>query len=287
MLRKLIGSAVVLTSCLVTNLAVAQERDEFGYNPNSLRPIHSDDQLWRKTLWLRMDGKEKQNKPFFAKNNEISKVIIDAVKAGIIRPFANDSLVTRMSFETFVENLTIPGSEEGLSEEEKAMGFDSGGGDGWGDDGGGGAKEETAAATSNEFFAKDINILEIRLDLVFDKKRSRMYRDIQAITMILPAEKNTAKGIDMPIASFSYKELVENVFKDNEGALWFNNANPKEHRNLSEAFDLTLYAAHLIKYQNSDDNYIADIYGPDKSFILASMNLEYQLLDFEAEFWEY
>ncbi len=275
-------------------LAVAQERDEFGYNINSLRPIHEHDQLWKRTIWVRMDCREKQNKPFFAKNNEITKVIIEAVRAGILRPFMNDSLTTRMSYENFIENLTIPGSDEGLTEEEKAMGFgadDAGWGDtSWGDDIGG-AESESADATavsSNEFFPHQINILEIRIDLIFDKKRSRWYRDIQSITLILPAEANSAKGIDQPIASFSYKELVENVFKDNDSAIWYNDANnPREHRNLSEAFDLTLYAAHMIKYSNPDDAAIQDIYGDDKSKIVASMQLEHQLVDFETEFWEY
>lgn len=279
---------------VLAGVATAQEKDEFGYNINSLRPIHEDDQLWRRTVWVRMDCKEKQNKPFFAKNNEITKVIIEAVKAGILRPYQNDSLNTRMSYESFIENLTIPGTDEGLSEEEKEMGF--GTEDGWGDSGwdegadGGGDKEADAAvpASSNEFFPKDISILNIRIDLIFDKKRSRWYRDIQAITLILPAEKNTAKGIDQDIASFSYKELVENVFKDNGNAIWYNDSNnPKEHRNLSEAFDLTLYAAHMEKYSNPDDAYISDIYGVDKSFIVASMQLEHQLVDFETEFWEY
>lgn len=260
-------------------LAVAQERDEFGYNINSLRPIHEHDQLWKRTVWVRMDCREKQNKPFFARNNEITKVIIEAVDAGILRPFENDSLINRMSYENFVENLTIPGSDEGLTEEEKAMGFgadDTGWGDsGWGDDTGGAESEstESTVAASNRYFPHQLNILEIRIDLIFDKKRSRWYRDIQAITLILPAEANTAKGIDQSIASFSYKELVENVFKDNDSAIWYNDANnPREHRNLSEAFDLTLYAAHMIKYSNPDDAMIQDIYGADKSAIVASID---------------
>jgi gliding motility associated protien GldN len=275
-------------------IATAQERDEFGYNINSLRPIHEHDQLWKRTVWVRMDCKEKQNKPFFAKNNEITKVIIEAVKAGILRPFANDSLTTRMSYETFIENLTIPGSDEGLTEEEKAMGF--GADDGWGDsgwddsatEGAEKSTDEPVVASSNEYFPKDMSILRIRIDLIFDKKRSRWYRDIQSISLILPAEKNTAKGIDFEVASFSYKELVENVFKDNESAIWYNDANnPREHRNLSEAFDLTLYAAHLERYSNADDAWIQDIYGGEKTAIVASMQLEHQLVDFETEFWEY
>jgi gliding motility associated protien GldN len=268
----------------------AQERDEFGYNPNSLRPIHNDDQLFKKTLWFRIDLKEKQNKPFFAKNMEITKVIIDAVKAGILRPYNSDSLQTRMSFDQFTENLTIPGQDAGLSEEEKAMGFGEQD-DGWGDDpfggggdaGGGGGGEKAAA--NNEYFAKDFTNLEMREDLIFDKKRSRMYHDIQAITIILPADKNPT-GVEKPIASFSYKELVENVFRDNPNAIWYNNQNPREHRSLEEAFELRLFAAHIVKYASSTDDYIEDIYGSGKTFIVTSMQYEHGLVEYESDFWE-
>ncbi len=76
-----------------------------GYNPNSVRPIHDSDILYKKRVWRRMDLKEKQNRPFFAYNNEISKIIIEAVKQGVLHPYVNDSLKTRMSKEQFLENL--------------------------------------------------------------------------------------------------------------------------------------------------------------------------------------
>ncbi len=288
--NKIVAFAALLLSVSIGSQA--QERDEFGYNPNSLRPIHNDDQLFKKTLWFRMDLKEKQNKPFFARNMEITKVIIDAVKAGILRPYTSDSLQTRMSFEQFTQNLTQPGQDTGLSEEEKAMGFgeseDGWGGDAWGDDKGGGEGGEGGgdkAAASNEYFPKQFTILEMREDLIFDKKRSRMYHDIQALTIYLPADQNPT-GVEKALASFSYKELVENVFRDNPNAIWYNNQNPREHRTLEEAFELRLFAAHLTKYANSEDNTIDDVYGVGKSSIVMSMQLEHGLVEYESDFWE-
>ncbi|MCU0450546.1 MAG: gliding motility protein GldN [Bernardetiaceae bacterium] len=281
-----LASALLFTS----TLAFAQEREEFGYNINSLRPIRNSDQLFKKTLWWRIDGREKSNKPLFAKNMEITKIIIESVKAGILRPYENDSLKTRMSYETFLQNMTIPSADAGLTDEEKEMGFGTeddawGSNGGFGDEGGGDGAKQEAAAT--EWLPKEIYILEMKEDLIFDKKRSRMYHDIQAITLILPAEKNIAKALDQPIASFSYKELVDNVFKDNPDAVWYNNANPKEHRNLAEAFELRLFTGHLSKFSNGEDLTIEDIYGVGKSGIVASLQVEYDLLDFEAQLWEY
>ncbi len=46
--------------------ASAQEIDDSGYNYNSVRPIRRADIMYLKTLWRRMDLREKQNEPFFA-----------------------------------------------------------------------------------------------------------------------------------------------------------------------------------------------------------------------------
>lgn len=282
-LMRLLAAACVM---VFATISYAQERDEYGYNSNSLRPIKYHDQLFSKRLWWRIDLREKQNKPLNAKGHEITKIIIEAVKAGIIRPFVNDSLKTRLLYEEFMAKITRPSAGDGLTEEEKALGFgveDDGGG--WGNEFSDGGDNGASAGPDTYLPGKELYLLELKEDLIFDKKRSRMYRDIQSITILVPFEVN--QKADLPVASFSYKELVENVFKDNPDAIWFNNANPKEHRNMAEAFDLRLFAAHLIKYSNSEDATIEDIYGDGDSALYASLQIEYALLDFEAQLWEY
>lgn len=272
---------------LIPTFVLAQERDEFGYNTNSLRPIRIHDQLFRKTLWWQIDLREKMNRPMNAKNMEITRVIIEAVKGGILRPYVNDSLTTRMSYEDFIKKITVTSEGDGLTEEERALGFgvedDVGGG--WGGDEFG-PNSPSSSGPVEYLPGKDLYLLELKEDLIFDKKRSRLYHDIQSITIILPADRNN-KSVDIPIATFSYKELVENVFKGNDKAIWFNNANPKEHRNLAEAFELRLFTAHLVKYQNSEDATIEDIFGDQKAAMYASLQIEYALLDYETQLWEY
>ncbi len=301
--------------------AKAQEIDLNGFNENSLfhRQVHKSDQLYKRTLWYRMDLREKQNRPFFANSNEITKIIIDAVKAGIIRPFENDSLKERMSYEKFIKNLTIKGSEGGgeddFGEEGGDWGSSDGGGttdgggggggdDGWGSSdagaGAGGGDGEAAAETGdesgdggepaptggNEYFAGQLDILTIKEDLIFDKKRSRMHHDIQAVTIKIPASLHPA-GLEETLAAFSYKELCEQVFKDNPAARWYNNDNLSEHRNFMEAFELRLFSAHLYKFENWDNTEIAEMYGGEgKAAILAAQQLEFELIDFEQDFWE-
>ncbi len=268
--------------CLPFASTFAQEvNNEFGYNPQSLRPINQDDQLYRKTMWYRIDLQEKQNKAFHARGNELTNTIIEAAKAGIIRPFSNDSLATRMSLDEFMQNLTMPNQ---ATEPEWNLDDDVV----WEDPNNAEQQNQNGENTvkAEEYLPREFKILELKEDLVFDKKRSRMYHDIQAITIFLPADKNPT-GIEKPIATFSYRELVENVFRDNPAAIWYNNQNPKEHRNLEEAFELRLFAAHLVKYSNSEDSSIEDITAVGKAALVSSIQMEHELLEYEHNLWEY
>jgi len=192
---------VFLATVGVTSSSLAQETPNY-VNHNSTAGIPDYDIMYKKRLWRRMDLKEKQNRSFFAFNNEITKIVIEAVNAGVLFPYKNDSLLTRMSREEFLENMKMPSySGETLTDEEKAMGFtedDSWGGDdeGWGDDAGWGDEKteeksdaSASAASADYFFPADVSVLELMEDWVFDKRRSRLFYDIQSITLILPADK--------------------------------------------------------------------------------------------------
>ena len=292
---------VFLATVGATAPVSAQETPNY-VNHNSTAGIPDYDIMYKKRLWRRMDLKEKQNRSFFAYNNEITKIIIEAVDAGVLFPYKNDSLLTRMSKEEFLENLKMPayGGDQ-LSEEEKAMGFTDddawGDDDGWGDDSGWGdepASEEgkadggTATASADYFFPSDVSVLEIMEDWVFDKRRSRLFYDIQSITMILPAEKFPETGLQRQVATFKYKDLEELFRSMPEEALWFNPQNSAEHKNLADAFLLRLFSARLIKVANPEDSFIADIYNTSpKEGLIASQRIEQELLELEHELWEY
>jgi hypothetical protein len=293
---------VFLATVGAASPALAQETPNY-VNHNSTAGIPDYDIMYKKRLWRRMDLKEKQNRSFFAFNNEITKVIIEAVDAGVLFPYKNDSLLTRMSKEEFLQNLKMPayGGDE-LTEEEKAMGFTAddewgGDGDGWGDDSGWGDTkasdtdadaDASAASGADYFFPADVSVLEIMEDWVFDKRRSRLFYDIQSITLILPADKFPETGLQRQVASFKYKDLEELFRSMPEEALWFNPQNSAEHKNLADAFLLRLFSARLIKVANPEDSYIADIYNTSpKEGLIASQRIEQELLELEHELWEY
>lgn len=272
------------------DVSYAQEKNS-GYNPNSVYPVHNAYVMFKKTLWRRMDLEEKQNAPFFSRNGELPTILINAVKAGILFPYTNDSVATRMSKETFLENLKLPEEDGGLTDEERAMGFgeeeDDFGGWGGDEEGGDDSSEEAQVVESDEFPPRDFSIVEIKEDMFFDRNRSRMYYDIQSITLFLPADKNPAL-YEKPLASFKYKDLVQLFESMPDEAIWYNSQNMAEHKNFADAFNLRLFSASLTKYANPDDMRITEIY--DKSRregILASQRLEHDMIEFENELWEF
>ena len=73
---------VVIFVLAVLPLAAIAQPEEVQYNPNSLNPIPRYEHLYKLRVWRIIDLREKQNKGFFARNGEISKLIIDAAKSG-------------------------------------------------------------------------------------------------------------------------------------------------------------------------------------------------------------
>ncbi|GAB4340400.1 MAG: hypothetical protein OHK0038_19910 [Flammeovirgaceae bacterium] len=275
---------------LTINFALAQVDPTTRYNENSVRPIRKDDQMFKKSLWFQMDLRTKKNAPFFAQNNELPRLIIEAAKKGDIQPFYSDSLKTPLSKEEFLERLRIPQADR---EEDLLLASSE---DDWGSEGSGGEKKRKPVfePDQDEYLPKQLFRIEIKEDLIFDKRRSRMYHDIQAITIIIPGEVS-ATGVDKVLASFSYKELYDKLFHiekggkkyDNPDAIWFNPQNPAEHRNLSEAFDLRLFEARLVKYENPKNSHIEDLYENSKRALIHSEEAVYQLMEYEALLWSY
>lgn len=307
-LSKIAG--IALLSLTTSTWVSAQEKDNKGKNPDSVRPIDESNIMWKQRLWRRMDLNEKQNQPFFSKGNEITKYLMEWVQSGVLQPYRNDSLKTKISKEDFLKNLVIEniGNDNALSDAEKAAGFGNetatgattGADDGWGDPkpkalvGGAtttpakndGFNNPTPVLTAGDlYYAKQLSILEIREDAIFDKQRSRLYYDIQSITIIIPANMTTA-GFDKNVGSFRYKDL-DKLFRSNPNCVWYNEQNEAQHKNMADAFDLRLFHARLTKKGNSKDDDLDTIYGGAKQGLIQSQQLEYKLMEMEHNLWEY
>jgi gliding motility associated protien GldN len=254
------------------------EQDPFA--KNSVRPIVESDRMFVRSLWQRVDLREKQNEPLRASKNEITRLILEAAKIGAIRPYTNDSLSTRMNPQDFLDKLKVPGSgvagDEGFGEEE----------DDWGDEAESEGSSSSGGGISSAYwkYDRELYILDIKENLIFDRKRSRMYYDIESITIIVPSEFNP-KGVETSIGTFSYKDLVKNLFSKNPDAQWYNPQNITEHRNLQEAFDLRLFVSHLTKYSNPKDESIDLIYPNGQTQLEKALEYMHNLAEYESNTW--
>lgn len=310
-MKKLTG-LILVTAMFMAEGGVGQEKSNNGLNPLSLRPVHTSSVMYKTTLWRRVDLREKINQPMFAKGAEITKHLIDGVKAGILDAYADDSLAKKLTLEEFNERLFRKFEGGGLSDAEIAAGFGTGEDDGWGgggattasggtDDGwgdGGGTAAAPAGGTKNggskaavssengyELFPSELYLIEIREDWIFDKQRSRQYNDIQTITIMIPSD-GSADGLEKPLASFKYKEL-EVYFRSNPNCIWYNAANTAQHKNLADAFELRLFQGRIIRKSDPRNRYLDEIYKSPKAGLLKSQELEFELMEKEHNLWEY
>jgi gliding motility associated protien GldN len=281
MKKALLSTLVIFLVGFISAESMAQE-EKGQYNDMSVYPISYADQMYKRTVWRRMDLKEKQNRPFFSTSNEITRIILEAVNNGLIYPYVDDSLNKRMSKEQFLENLKLPTDEEdGFGAAGAGFGDDAGG---WGDSGWG---DEEAAAPSVQYYdATQLNIMRIREDMIFDNVRSRLYWDIQSFELIIPATV-VATGIEKSIGVFAYKDL-EKLFRSMpDRAIWYNRQNNAQHRNMADAFLLRLFNARVVKVSNPSNDWIQDISPDQRSALIKSQQEEQRLIEYEHNLWSY
>ena len=316
--------AAIAAGLSLSLTAAAQEQATTASSTGSHRPIPPSDQMFRKSIWRQVDLREKQNKPMFSEGKEISRVIIEAVKRGELQAYKNDSLTSTYNPQEVSGNMSYADEKIALSAEEKAAGFsekDLGGGadDGWGaptpkkaatkkvaklDAAGKPMKDKKGRVimvnapasvavvkpkpAGNEYRYKDLYEMELKEDMIFDKKRSRMYHDIKAVTLLVPSTLSAnVSGIEKPIGTFKYSDLVK-VFRNNpQSAIWFNSENDAQHKNLADAFELWLFNSYITKVSNASDSRLDDIYGDGKQGILAAQQTAADLVEYEYNLWSF
>lgn len=305
-MKKLVSIVVIsLTGAIAFAQSTPQDL-EIQYNPNSLNPIPVYEQHYKVRVWRNIDLKEKQNKGFFAKNGELSKLIVDAVKSGELADvYDSDSLTTKLSKEIFLQRL--------VSEQAQAFPAWDPGSDYYTDDivtyngtnyralrdtrgvtpGSDAGAEDWSMTTQGsglEYAIADMSLAHMVEDVIFDRRRSRLYYDIQAIEIIVPGAK-TITGIDVSLGWFKYKDL-ERLFRNNVNkAVWFNWQNTAQNKNFADAFLLRLFHGTIYKIQNPDDETLADTYRangrPYYEGVWAREWTEMMLMEKEHNLWEF
>ncbi|SES77723.1 type IX secretion system ring subunit PorN/GldN [Hymenobacter actinosclerus] len=289
-MNKFLSFAALAAGLSLSVAASAQEQATTASSNGSYRPIPNSDIMFRKTIWRAIDLREKQNKPMFSEGREISGIIMDAVKRGELQAYTNDSLTTTLSAAEMMSKMSYQEAAAGLSDEEKAAGFSNEATDDWGAPVKKGSKAAAAPAApaSYAYRPKEIYQMELKEDMIFDKKRSRMYHDIKSLTLLVPSTlSGNTSGIERPIGSFKYSDLVR-VFRANpDKAIWFNPQNDAQHKNLADAFELWLFNSYIVKVSNPTDSRLDEIYGSQQQGILASQQAAADLIEYEYNLWSF
>jgi gliding motility associated protien GldN len=311
MVRKVIFS-LALSAYSVCTIAQNAESDTYykaeieqQYNPNSINPIPKYEHHYKLRVWRTIDLKEKQNKGFFSNNGEITKLIVDAVKSGEITDvYASDSLTTKLGKEEFLGRLQATGgmtydawtpARDWYTDEicsyngrnYRALRDSRGANpettidDAW---------AQTSEGRAVDYLPRQMYQMRIMEDIIFDRRRSRLYYDIQAIQIIVPGAE-TVTQVDEYLGWFKYKDL-EKVFRNHpEKAVWFNRQNTAQNKNFADAFLLRLFHGSIWKIENPDDETIDDIYRgngrPYREGVWAKEWAEMQLMEKEHNLWEF
>jgi gliding motility associated protien GldN len=297
---------ILLFSSAVGSVVAQEIQDlEVQYNPNSLNPIPVYEQHYKVRVWRNLDLKEKQNKGFFAKNGEISKLIIDAVKSGELTDiYKDDSLSGKLSKEDFMGRLiaeqaqtfpswdpaadfytddivTYNGRNWRAVQDSKGVTPSEDASDNW---------ASTSQGSGLPYAVSQMSTIHIMEDIIFDRRRSRLYYDIQGMEIIIPG-KETNTGIDLSLGWFKYKDL-EKLFRNNiPKAVWFNRQNTAQNKNFADAILLRLFQASIYKIQNPDDETLDDTYRgngrPYYEGVWAREWTEMMLMEKEHNLWEF
>ncbi|MVN76464.1 gliding motility protein GldN [Hymenobacter sp. HMF4947] len=143
-------------------------------------------------------------------------------------------------------------------------------------------------ATSAPYRYKDLYQLELEEEMIFDKKRSRMYHQIKTLSLKLPSTlPGNAGGLEKNIATFKYSDLVK-VFRNNpQSAIWFNAQNDAQHKNLADAFELWLFNSYIVKVSNPAGDDLATQYGGEREGLLAAQQTASDLVEYEYNLWSF
>ena len=273
-------------------------------NPNSTEKIPFYEQLYRYRVTRFVDLQEKQNAGFKSAQSDIAAFLLKTIKDGSLTAYDDSLKNVRTPDKILVSNQAVDeppydAKKSYVTSETASYGgknYQSTRNDNQGhlptDD-------QWWELTSNqtEFLVKD-NIVAITLieDLIFDKRRSRLYYDILYIG--IQAQKSGSTDVN-PVAFIYYKDffkLVEKVahsknLNDRETVQWRNRYNPSENKTFTDAFKLRLFHGIIEKVENPDDRTIQQIYESNgRSYgeaVFARWEEEMKLMEKEHNLWEY
>ncbi len=273
-------------------------------NPNGIEKIPYYEQLYRFRVWRTVDLQEKQNSGFKSAKSDIAKFLLQSIQSGSITAYDDSLKNVQTPEQVLVSNkaLTEPpyDAKKAYFINETAT-YNGKNYESTRNDNKAHFPTETdwwqLSGNQTEYFTKNnVTGIQIIEDVIFDKRRSRLYYDIQSIGLL--ASKNGSTDIS-PIAFVQFKDFYNLVEKSahskdmnvRDVVLWRNRYNPSENRSFNDAFKLRLFHGVIDKVENPGDYSIQQIYTNNgRSYgesVFARWEEEMKMMEKEHNLWEY
>jgi len=182
-----------------------------------------------------------ENKPWYAKNRELTRILIEAAQEGKIgsfmysthdlyvsRPVSNITLQKRLEVKrSILEELEELDQEEVAEQDAKP--------------------KEKQKYSPQQMHFRVVNEVEVKKQKI--KESKTLWIDL------FVNGKNTTDGIDHYLGSYKYEDCKK-LFAEDSRAVWYNPSNNAEKANFEKAIDLKLYHASIISVLDQEGNQI-------------------------------
>ncbi len=294
-----------LVCCIILSysLPIYAQQDTI-VNPASIEGIPYYEQLYRYRVSRIIDLAERQNAGFKSRQSDISRFILSSIKNGKLNVY-NDSLTRVQTVnETLISNTAVMAdawdSKKSYVTSEavslNGINYSSIRNDNSGHNPSDATWWEKSADQTEYIGADQIAGLELREDVIFDKRRSRLFYDMQAIGILAQKQGDDQLNPRGYILFKDFFKLVEAYshsknLSERDMVLWRNRYNPAENRSFTDAFKLRLFHGVIEKVENPDDQSIVEIFRRNnRSYteaIYARWEEELKMMEKEHNLWEY
>jgi hypothetical protein len=310
---------ITLIFCLWLLVVAGSYAQDTISNPNSLEKIPYYEQLYRFRVNRVIDLNEKQNAGFNSNKSSISRLIIDLLGEGKLHTYGGnlgdpadfkeeipDTSALSMG-DNFVKSQTqgewsatrdylagdmVIYQSNVFRVRNNITGAASNG------------NPTVSAALFEDLGPMKVTLapanivgLELIEDVIFDKRRSRLYYDILALGVVLE-DPNSLEKLQYRFY-ISYKELLKEVSRlshskdlnERQRVRWQNRYNPSEWKTFGDAFKLRLFHGVIKKVENPDNDTIQQIFANNgRSYsesVYARWEQEMVLMEKEHNLWEF
>ncbi|MDW8296588.1 MAG: gliding motility protein GldN [Raineya sp.] len=293
---------VYLLFILLSSAGFAQ----FGYNPNVVNPVLEDDVMFRKIVIRKLNFNEKQNRGFAPAIDDYNfpyqlylamTGASDPKPIGLsITPYSTGMGILSLGRVSDEKKIKSSASDLAKIREEYRTNYDE-------------ANRRygqevdpsvlgcivsitdpsgVTVNTLQPYGKENISTIEIIEEVVFDKRRSRMYINIIAFQL-----NAVCPDGEKPIAVAKYKEVdryFRALYRESNQRLgrWYNSKNERRHMCIMDAFELRLFSSRIKQISNPENKELSELVNNNiVEELYKAQEAEMELMEFEHNLWEF